>query len=331
MVTIARTERLTLPLAPALAIAGGVLVALLMLVLPTALLERLVMASGLPAVIAAAEPPLGLTARVALGLILGGGVMAFACVALSLLLGDRNFTLGNPSSLLRRSDVHPDAPPRPPLFATRDLGTPFLEVKAPVDGAAPASRDPLDMTPVEQPLPRDLDRPLSDFDPGAILLDPFPATEAVAPLAPAHPAEPEPEPVAVEAAPTPRPALFDPGDRFETFELTPARPVSLRAEPPVIEIPVPVVAAPAFAASASVPAHEPTPDPVVAPETEATVHDLLARLERGIAARPSAPVAMPVTSPAVAPTPIRPAPVAAPASSLAGTLGDLRRLATGGC
>lgn len=323
MVTLARTERLKLPLAPALAIAGGLLIAVAMLVLPTALLERLVVASGFPAIIAAAQPPLGMTARIALGLILGGGFMAFACLALSLILGDKNVSLSGAGELLRGTDIHPDAPPRPPLFAARDLGTPFLEVKAPVDGAAPMARDPLDMTPIEQELPRDLDRPLADFDPGAILLDPLPAAESLAPLAPTVEAvveEPAIKAVA-DPIPLPRPALFDPGDRFETFELTPARPIllptSLRADPvvePVVEAAIEEIVAPVA-----------TPEPVVAPETEATVHDLLARLERGIASRPVA----------AAPTPIRPVPVVvtpepAPASSLAGTLGDLRRMATGG-
>ena len=323
MVTLARTERLKLPLAPALAIAGGLLIAVAMLVLPTALLERLVVASGFPSVIAAAQPPLGLTARIALGLILGGGFMAFACIALSLLFGDRTLNLAKAGTVLRGTDIHPDAPPRPPLFAARDLGTPFLEVKAPVDGAAPVARDPLDMTPIEQELPRDLDRPLSDFDPGAILMDPLPAAENLAPLAPTVEAVLEEsviEPVAADPIPLPRPALFDPGDRFETFELTPTRPIplptALRADPiaPVVEAAIEEIVTPVAA-----------PEPVVAPETEATVHDLLARLERGIASRPVA----------AAPTPIRPVPVVvtpepAPASSLAGTLGDLRRMATGG-
>ena len=32
--------------------------------------------------------------------------------------------------VLRRADAHPDAPPRRPVFANSDLGTPFLDVKA---------------------------------------------------------------------------------------------------------------------------------------------------------------------------------------------------------
>lgn len=72
--------------------------------------------------------------------------------------------------VLRRADAHPDAPSRPPLFAMRDLGTPFLEVRAsercPVS-AAPAPIEPAPL-PVERALPRDLSQPLAAFDPGAI-------------------------------------------------------------------------------------------------------------------------------------------------------------------
>lgn len=295
MVTLTRAERLTLPLAPVLAIASGLLVASAILFLPSIMLERLAAFSHISAVMPAAEPPLGLTARIALGLTLGGGVMALACIVFGLLLGERSLNLSGASAFLRPSDIHPDGPPRPPLFATRDLGTPFLEVTAPLDGGVVAALDPLDMTPAEQPLPRDLNQPMAGFDPGAILLDPLPANEVVAPLV-----------QIIDPPATPRPALIDPGDRFETFELTPIGRVE-----PVSPIPAQPVAA--------------TPEPVVAPQTEATVHDLLARLERGIARHPA-------TVSASRPTPLSPStPVTTPTGSLAGTLGDLRRLAIGGC
>lgn len=285
MVTLTRAQRLTLPLAPAVAIAGGLLIALTLLFMPAAPLEQLVTASGIVAIVAAAEPPLGFTARIALALILGGGFAGFTCLGLNLLIGDRDLDLGQAGALLRRSDIHPDAPPRPPLFAARDLGTPFLDVKAPTETAAEREPDAEEIVfaPAEQSLPSDLDQPMAAYDPGALLAEPLPAPEPLVPLAP-------------------RPALIDPGDRFETFELTPVErsaALPLRASTP----------------SDAVPRYA-KPDPVVAPETEATVHDLLARLERGIAARPVVPKPMPVAT--------------APATgSLAGTLGDLRRLATG--
>lgn len=185
-------HRLIVPLAPALGGALGLAVAAAVAVMPSALLESLVMASNLPAVLAAAEPPLGVTARVSLLLVAGGGVALFAGFALWLLFGNRTIALGQAPSdpdvpQVRRADSHPDAPPRPPVRAHRDLG-------APPPAAAP-----------ERPLPADLDAPLAAFDPAAIPDVPRAPVPTVAPL------------VRFE-----RPQLIDPGDRFETFDLAPA-------------------------------------------------------------------------------------------------------------
>lgn len=297
MVTLTRAQRLNLPLAPTVAVAGGLLIALLFLTIPAELLERLIVASGIPAVLAAAEPPLGVTARIALGLVMGGGFTAFAWFGLTLLDGDTPLTLGKVAASLRRRDVHPDGPPRPPLFAARDLGTPFLDVKAPIEPEREldlAAFEPV-ARPIEQPLPRDLDQPMAAFDPVALRDEPLPAPEPVAPLAP----------------PAPRPALIDPGDRIEIFELTPVErptPPSLRVPPAGFD---PAPRAEPVAVKPVVPAF---PERVIAPETEATVHDLLSRLERGIAGKVT------VAAPA-APAPVR-------AGSLAETLSDLRRMAT---
>lgn len=79
--------------------------------------------------------------------------------------------------VLRRADAHPDAPPRAPLRATRDLGAPFLGDAAasaaqgrPIGKADPLPADFLDSVPglVERPLPRDLSQRLATFDPAAI-------------------------------------------------------------------------------------------------------------------------------------------------------------------
>ncbi|MDF7774976.1 hypothetical protein P1X14_06950, partial [Sphingomonas sp. AOB5] len=50
----------------------GVAAAAAMAIAPAPLIEGLVMDSGLPAVLAAAEPPLGMTARAGLALGVGG-------------------------------------------------------------------------------------------------------------------------------------------------------------------------------------------------------------------------------------------------------------------
>jgi hypothetical protein len=193
-----RHRRLILPLAPALGGALGLIVAAAIAVMPASLLESLVMRSDIPAVLAAAAPPLGATARVLLLLIAGGSIASFAGLGLWLTLGDRRLVLGRAPAdpdlpQLRRADSHPDAPPRALVHANRDLGAP-----------------PPAILP-ERALPSDLDAPLAAYDPAAIPDVPRQPVPAVAPL------------VRFE-----RPQLIDPGDRFETFD--PA-PVAAQIEP----------------------------------------------------------------------------------------------------
>jgi len=279
---------MNLPLAPVVAGGLGGAVALCALLVPMPVIEGLVMASGLPAVLSAAEPPLGFTARAALALGSGGMTALAGWFGLATLLGERTLSLNGrapfaPDSVaapvIRRADAHPDAPPRPPLLATRDLGSPFFDSR-PVAAPAPepveptppvAAPEPITDLPapivvrVEQPLPKDLDQPLSAFDPSAVPDVPMPAPEPVAPLARA-----------------PRPPVFDEGERFEVFELTPpARPLPSL----VVEAPEPVS----------------REEAITRPETEATVHALLERLERGVVRKASAPAPLPISTPGPAP------------------------------
>ncbi len=264
---------MNLPIASVAAVALGGLAALGVIAMPVGALEGLVMDSGLPAVLAAAEPPLGFTARAAIAVGVGGLVAALSWVALFVLFGTRGLTIGKSEEIvseaegedevaapvLRRADAHPDAPPRPPLLATRDLGTPFLDVKAPepapvakaVQPEPAVIHEPVAIAPVaaqapaEQPLPADFDQPLAAFDPGAIPAAPVPPS---APIAPLHRQK--------------RPAVFDENERFEIFELTP--PVRPAPRPR----PAPVA-----------PLHD---EAIVRPETDASIHALLERLERGV-------------------------------------------------
>jgi hypothetical protein len=266
-----------LALAPLVAAVLGGAVALVALAVPTSALEAMIMASGLPAIVSAAEPPLGFTARVLFALGSGGFVALFGWFGLSLVLAERTMTFGSTdphafdaiaTPVIRRADAHPDAPPRPPLLATRDLGRPFPDARpavAPepiVAEATPA----ISIAPVEQPLPKDLDQPLSAFDPAAVPDVPMPAPVTPSPLRHA-----------------PRPPVFDETERFETFELT----------PPVRPKPSLVVEEPAPAA--------PREEAITRPETEATVHALLERLERGVVRKTMA--AAPVSAPVAAPAP----------------------------
>lgn len=243
-------QRLTLPLAPLVAGIIGVLTAAMFALVPTALLESMVVDSGIAAVLSAAEPPLGFTARAALVLLCGGGVGVLAWFAAFLTFGGRTIALRRPASngdhapVLRRADAHPDAPARRPLFANTDLGTPFLEVRA-----RPVHLDADDIAPlVERPLPVDLDEPLSAYDPSLLR----------------ETATPEPAPS--EPLPLPRRQTYDPSERFETFPLGPVdAPVAARRTPSPIARPA-----------------RPTES---AGDPSETIHALLDRLERVVGRR----------------------------------------------
>jgi hypothetical protein len=292
MVAYSLFQRLTPTIALLAAGALGVFAALAASLLPGAVIESAVLASGIPAFVPAAEPPLGITARICLAVFAGGGVALLAWVALSLLIEftqPRGETARRPT--VRRADAHPDAPPREPLRAVRDLGfdlpevaepdpleladlelppEPVIAMGAPEPAILPAPRavraDP-PPPPSVQPLPADLDQPLAAFDPGALPETPRTPPQLVPPL----------------RSTSPRPPVFAEGERFETYDLTPAAP---------------------------------KPAPITGPETEATVHSLLDRLERGIArrAQPEDPTPPPAQQPA----------------GLESTLDALRRMAARG-
>ncbi len=292
-----RLSATTLPAAPIAGILCAVLTAAIFGIMPVSALESLIVRSGVAAVVAAAEPPLGSTARILLILICGGFVGLIAWFGLFLMIGSRTISVstGGTASdaapdvpILRRADAHPDAPARAPLFANRDLGTPFLEVRArelaarhelaqslgePASMVQPrvstydAQPLPLKRGPLE--VPRDLDQPLSAFDPGAIRDVPM------------APPAPPPPPLTIP----PRPQLIDPGERFETFELTPMVRPDRSAQSPL-----------------------PPPAPRTPLDTQATLAALLERLERGVSHRVDRP--------------------AAEGDGLEQTLGALRRMAT---
>ncbi len=230
MVARADTARLTPPTAssdsgaPTLAGVGGtvagVTVAIACLAGPAGLLESFVVRSGVGALVNAAAPPLGLTARVVLGA--GGGLLvaAVAWAVLVLVAGDRRLPTSLPplrlparrmkrlsgGQAVRRADSHPDAPPRPPILAERDLGAPFLSVVAP-EQSAPAAD--------EYALPADLDTALAAVDPAAIPDVPREPVRAVSSLAIVAPPQ---------SAPSIAPALASspplaPGERIDSIEL----------------------------------------------------------------------------------------------------------------
>lgn len=304
MVAYSFVQRLTPNIALALAGGVGLVAALVALLVPGALFEDAVLTSGIAAFLPSAEPPLGVTARICLAVFAGGASSALAWAGLSLLPGllrlpDARAQRG---PTVRRADAHPDAPPREPLRAGRDLGfedaseapLPVVEsvepmlppepmiargaLAATIDSASPAVSasfaDPaaaalLAEREVElevQPLPADLDQPLSAFDPGAV---------------PEAPRAPPPPLAALHREPA-RPVYAE-SERFETFALAPTPPV--------------------LAAS-----------PITGADTVATVHSLLDRLEQGIARRGQ-------------PVQRRPEPTSEHPQGLGSTLEQLRRMA----
>ena len=289
MVAIRAARSLNIP-APTLAaaIAGG-LVALGLLVLPAGPLESLVLRSGLPSILAAAEPPLGFTARFGLALVLGGGAATAAWYAALAVAGTSGMTAPILRMLKRQAA---EAPPRPPLRATLDLDMPPLDSPVTVSLDPGPAADIVFPEPVEQAMPADLDQPMAAYDPHAMLATPLPP-----PLPIARPEPPKPELRAPAAAaafaepPAPAPIAAAP-----PMEAPRPAPKSLRYDPNTIRTDW----------RAPLRADDPPP-----PSGVESVAELIARLERGMGEGRRAPAIATGSE-----------------LSLDAALGDLRRLAT---
>ncbi|HEX4695533.1 hypothetical protein [Sphingomonas sp.] len=240
-------RRIALPIAPAVGIGVAAIVALAFLVMPIGVLEDLAVDSGVAAMLTAAAPPLGMTARLAITFFAALAAGSATWFGMFLILGTRTAIVNRGKTddgvpVLRRADAHPDAPPRRPVFANSDLGTPFLEVKA----------EPVVVVPEERDVPTDLDTPLAAFlapsDPPLPTPAPQPIVAAPEPIAEPETIEPDPQAVITPLS-APR---FAPHERIETFGLTNAS----------------------------------GDDEPSAPLPQATIHDLLERLERGVRRQP---------------------------------------------
>jgi hypothetical protein len=285
MVAYSFIQRLNPNAALALAGAAGVVAALAALLLPGALFEAIVLTSGIAAFVPAAEPPLGATARICLAVFAGGSAAALAWAALSLLPGLLRLphvdAQRRPS--VRRADAHPDAPPREPLRAGRDLG---FEQPADAEDAAVELADPeLSPLPPEPVIAMGMAVPLAAPAP-----EPAPAAPAsfadpaAAALLADRPREPSIEPPPVQPLPADldQPlAAFDPG-ALPAAPLSAPRPLApLHREPPSPPVYADGERFETFNLAPPVPAAP----PITGAETVATVHSLLDRLERGIARR----------------------------------------------
>jgi hypothetical protein len=184
---------------------------------------------------------------------------------------------------LRRSDAHPDFPPREPIIASRDLGEPFMDVTgfgdgsdAPVGGSGPRvldgeyvelSETETEAEPVEAPVaiaqPVPEDEPLAEFEPVAE------AEPAVAEVEAEEP-EPMPVPTPVEAAPPAAPTL---------------------TSPPPLTLVEDIEEDPSIAAFTPEPAVEPALQPERARRESLT--DMMERLSAGLERRAGTPLAPP--------------------------------------
>ena len=179
-------------------------VAFVAFAVPASLLAEAIGASGLPSIIPAAAPPLGLTARAAIGVV--GALATFGLVFALLRLLDRSGLDaprrkrdGDPADegpRLRRRDFHPDAPVSRPISATRDLGEPQRRGQR-TEAPTPlwlAEADPQGEAASGEPVP----------EAEAYEMEPEPVFESQAEFEPVAEAAPEPEYFAepeIEAAP----------------------------------------------------------------------------------------------------------------------------------
>jgi hypothetical protein len=239
----------------------------LLFAMPEPLFASLVVKSGLPNVLEAAQPPLGGTARLAAAA--AASLFAFGFVLSLLRALDRGPASApveacetdavgdlHPSEMprLRKADAHPDAPARRPILAGRELGEPvdsipdelLLEAPEPERAPEPASlRQPLPPFLVPQETPAEAEAAFEPEQEPDLEPEPEPESE------PEEDAEAEAEADAQPAA-----DLSSLMERFESGlvrkQQAIVRPLdSPRPTPPAAE------AAPAEAAPAAVAAPAP--------------------------------------------------------------------------
>ena len=124
------------PFAPVVAAMFGMISLILIFMTPGWLFERMVMASGLPSLIAAAQPPLGETARKLSAI--AGGLSVFlalwAGLALLRFVIKRNAPPKARGSRIDAAVQIVESPitkrKREPIFAERELGAPFMSNEA---------------------------------------------------------------------------------------------------------------------------------------------------------------------------------------------------------
>ena len=221
---------------------AGLAAAFLAFAMPAEMLGRLIVATGLPHLLAAAAPPLGFKARALLGVAGAGVAFGLAFLLLRRLDGiGRARKPADPDSYagdgpkLRRRDAHPDAPVCRPISAARDFGEP---APPQLDSAAPI------------PVAADLD------EPAPLLLE----TEL-------------PDGLPVSAASDPEGAPTLEFDRPVDPPLSAASDVDEQAPPLELDVPAESAAAPDFEELALPPPESPAPMAPWLDEDEAESED----------------------------------------------------------
>ncbi len=182
--------------------------------MPVAILQEAVSASGLPSLLPPLEPPLGDRARLGLALVAAGLTFGLVVVLTRLIVRNkpvepvRKREVGEPvPPRVRRRDSHPDAPTRAPFLVTRDAGVDAREITAPwpeeIDSGALVSRRiragrPAEVAPVdEHPTADDIFEDESELVVDQVLSE----IESGRPYETEIEPEPEPEPEPEQALP----------------------------------------------------------------------------------------------------------------------------------
>jgi len=197
---------------------AGTAAGFVMFAMPGSQFDRMVELSGLPLLLGAAQPPLGMTARAAAVIAAAAGTWTLVWLILRALSkkppqprrGSEPQEMDMPVPRLRRADAHPDAPARAPIFAGHELGAPLDDV-------------------AESPEP--FEEPDQPYQAAADVFEPFEADDVVYPEP-----EPEPEPVSAYSADIsdqtePTRHDFGAGDGFDDFMEADGNDEALADEP----------------------------------------------------------------------------------------------------
>jgi len=262
--------------------------------MPTAILEAAVLASGMAETFAPLQPPLGWKARLGLALMSSGS--AFGMVLLLMRLAVRapaqrtepTGTKDEPAApKVRRRDRHPDAPTRPPLSVSRDLGIGVDDDQEPAEAPVlrRSGREAPERAPTIRREPQDPIRAAAPWLRKSAEEETAPLPRLLRVQRAAGWTEPE-EPAEAEAE---TPAEAHPPEGLGEPELLLAEPEAAEAPEPE-PAPAPVADAPA-AHAPQPPAwlDEPHPQPRPEGSGDETIAELVARFERAMARRAVAP------------------------------------------